>query len=188
MTGIELAALVAAIAWATICLQFVVIPFSRKAEKLHHDYLAGGVLDAALSFIETQRLIPALASLFERALAAQGDKRRKIRMAELLGEVDFLPDLEIAQQAMAQKALLEELLVVLQQKARRLWKWGLCHVLLAPLFAWAWSLPARFMWPSVAASSILVALSLWAAVRGIVSYEKTEGQFLEKLRENRPSA
>jgi len=57
-TNIGLVAIAAAVAWDALWLQFVVIPFYRKNEQMYKDYIGNGVIDAAVSFIESQKLIP----------------------------------------------------------------------------------------------------------------------------------
>ena len=82
----------AAIAWEALWLQLVVIPFFHMQEKLHQTYIDSGSLDRALSFIESQKLIPSLAEMFDQASAEQKG-RAKVPMAQLLQLVDFLPSL-----------------------------------------------------------------------------------------------
>ena len=84
------------IAWDAICLQLLIIPFIRKAETLQKDYLTDGVLDTALSFIETKKLIPALANMFVRIREAQGSRRIKVQedeIQEVLQRIDYIRQL-----------------------------------------------------------------------------------------------
>ena len=68
----------------------MLVPFFSKGEKLHQDYKEKGSLDAAFAAIESNKLIPTLASIFQRARDAQEDKRSRIDMEALLEiEVGF---------------------------------------------------------------------------------------------------
>src|SRR5262249_49938187 len=96
---LPLVVIAGAVAWAGIWIQLLVIPFLGKGEKLHQDYFASGKLNAAIAAIEANRLIPAVASMFNRALDAQPDRRRRVDMEALLQAVAFLPDLQAAHEA-----------------------------------------------------------------------------------------
>jgi len=123
----------AAVAWATLWCQLVIIPFYGKGEKLHQDYHSSGKLNSVLASIEASRLIPALSSMFNRALDEQSDKRKRPNMEELLQAVQFLPDLEAAQRAMGVIEDLRGRYKLLRLRANRLWKWGLAHSIVTPL-------------------------------------------------------
>jgi hypothetical protein len=123
----------AAVAWSALWCQLLVIPFYGKGEKLHQDYHSSGKLNSVLAAIEASRLIPALASMFNRALDEQSDKRKRPNMEELLQAVQFLPDLEAAQGAMSTIENLRGRYESLRLRANRLWKWGLAHSIATPL-------------------------------------------------------
>ena len=161
MAVTELISLGAAVAWGGVWVNFVVILFFTKGEKLHQDYKEKGSLDAAVAAIESNRLIPALARIFERARDARENKRTKIDMEELLQAVDFLPDLEQLQAALQEKRSLEDAYKALHNLANSLWRWGLLHVLatVALPLLWLGNLPDA-TWIDVA--RILVSL-LWVA-------------------------
>jgi hypothetical protein len=138
MVSGELVSIAAAVAWGGLWMNLVVIPFYGKGERLHQDYKEKGAIDAALAGIESRRLIPALASLFEHARDAQADKRQKIEMDVLLQSlqsVDFLPDLEEVEQALREKRNVEDSYRQLRLIARQLWVIGLGNVLATLLLA-----------------------------------------------------
>ena len=124
---------VAVVVWDAFCLQLLIIPFMRKRESLQRDYITSGILDAALSFIETTRLIPALAAIFVRIREAQDDRRRKLEedeLEEILQQIDYIPDLERAQGAMDENNKVKALFDSLQNSTGRIWGVGLVHVIM----------------------------------------------------------
>lgn len=126
-----------AIGWAALWVNVVVIPFFFKAEKLQKDYLDSGAIGVAVSYIESNKLIPVLAGMFKRARESQDDQRKRIDMEELLQAVDFLPDLEQVESALREKKAIEDTFDTLQRAADRLWKLGISHVVavvLVPVF------------------------------------------------------
>jgi hypothetical protein len=151
----------AAAAWAGLWANVVVIPFFGKSERLHLDYHSSGKLNAALSAIEANRLIPALSQMFNRALEAKADRRTKLdkdAIEALLQEVQFLPDLEAAQKAMVSMERLRLAYSVLCGRAGWLWKWGLAH----SLFTLAMTAIYAYLFPVYDWSEWL----LWAAIAG----------------------
>ena len=176
----------AVIAWDTLSVQLVVIPFCRKAETLYKDYVAAGVLDAALSHIETHRLIPALANMFSRARDKQPDRRMRFDMEELLQEVDYIRDLETAQEAMNEKNALTGLLDRLQTSARSIWKWGLFHVLVMLMIPiWHWIFDANLWSVGVTVLGFFAFLALAVAAIGLLRFDRQEKEFLDLLKRNR---
>ena len=125
----------AGIAWAAIWIQVIVVQFFNKGEQLHQDYWARGQINTALAAIETDRLIPALSRMFNRAIEEQADKRKRPEneMEDLLQSVEFAPDLQTAQVAMSAMDGIRQGYAHLKVSAARLWKWGFAHALLTPL-------------------------------------------------------
>ncbi len=138
MPTTEFFSFAAAVAWSGLWINLVIIPFFNKGEKLHQDYKEKGSLDAAFAAIESNRLLPTLASIFERAREAQEDKRSRIDMEALLQSVDFLPDLEQLEHALQAKRSIEECYKLLHALASRLWKWGLFHGFVTLLLPVSW--------------------------------------------------
>lgn len=157
-----------AVAWAALWVNLIVIPFFGKSERLHLDYHSSGKLNAALSAIEANRLIPALAQMFNRALDAKADRRTRVDIEALLQEVQFLPDLEAAQSAMAAMESLRSTYRTLCRRAGWLWMWGLAHslstlastaiyVILIPQFDWSKSL----LWAAIGCWSVTLLSAIW---------------------------
>lgn len=141
MPNIELLSIGSAVAWGGLWTNVVLIPFYNKGEKLHQDYKEKGSLDNALAGIDSRKLIPALATLFQRAREAQVDKRQKMDievLVQLFQSVDFLPDLKEIEAALQEKRSMEDAYRRLHSLAQKLWKWGLAHVFLTLFFAVAW--------------------------------------------------
>ncbi len=140
-----------------------------------------------LSAIEANRLIPALAEMFNRALEAKADRRTKIdkdAMEQLLQEVQFLPDLQAAQEAMFDISKLKASYSVLKGRAKWLWQWGLAHVLftlgmtgvyayLFPFYEWAQWL----LWVVVGLWSITLLAIIWQLNR----FSKLMNSFISDL-------
>lgn len=117
------------IAWATIILQFVVIPFYNKRETLHKDFMQRKKF--AMAHIETSQLIPALAQMFTMATDGQKDKRKRPEpeLEELLLSSDFAPNLDKAQKAMSEIDSIELNYAKLKSASSTCWKLGLFNIL-----------------------------------------------------------
>ena len=181
-------------AWDAVCLQLFIIPFYKKAEMLHKDYITDGPLDAAISFIETKKLIPALSKIFVRAQEAQIDRRRTINeedFQQLLQEVDYLPAFEEAQKAMDETNVLNSLFDSLQNSAGRLWKWGLLHIILVILIPTCCFIPnfekihCRLDKGSIMVIIIVAIIVLIAAIKNFCTFDNNLKKFLNLLKENR---
>ena len=116
------------------------LPFYNKGEDLHSSYFVGGELNAAAAAIESNRVIPALGRMFQRASDQREDRRTRIDIEELLQGIDYAPDLDQALSAMSAIASLKAQYQLLHTKAGRLWKWGAGHLALTPLTAFAMSM------------------------------------------------
>jgi len=123
----------AAIAWSALWGQMVVIHFFRKSEEMYKDYHASGAMNTAKAAIEANQLVPALVAMFDKALDARPDGRRRPDMSELLQTVEFVPDFRAAQEAMAHIEELQQYYELLKVKAGRLWIWALSHAVITPL-------------------------------------------------------
>lgn len=123
------------ITWAALWIQLMVLPFYGKAESLHKDYSATGRINIALGAIEADELIPALSRMFIRVREAQPDKRKRLEheIEAVLQSVEFLPDLQSAQDAMSKMDNIRHSYRRLKHLASGLWKTGLLHSLLTPL-------------------------------------------------------
>ena len=178
----------AVIAWNTICVQLFVLPFLRKRETLVKEYLTNGVLDAAKSFIEANRLIPTLATVFVRIREAQPDRRRAlnaIEVQQLLQEVDYLDDLAQAQEAMAESTRLDALFTSLERGAGLTWVSGLCHAM--AVLAWPlgfWLSPSWQVWVLSVVGAFAV-LTLVLALCTVFMFSRRMNVFLDLLKANR---
>ena len=178
----------AVIAWDTICIQLLIIPFLRKAENLHKDYLTDGVLDAALSSIETKKLIPALANMFVRIREAQGDRRRTLgdeELQEILQQIDYIPDLQLAQEAMDQNNELKALFDSLQNSTGRVWRLALIHAIIMLFIPASNCIAAGYSTVAMTATIILAITTLLVAGRSFWGFEKEMKKFLDLLKRSR---
>jgi hypothetical protein len=178
----------AVVVWDAFCLQLLIIPFMRKRETLQRDYITSGILDAALSFIETTRLIPALAAIFVRIREAQDDRRRKLEedeLEEILQEIDYIPDLERAQGAMDENNKLKALFDSLQNSTGRIWGVGLLHVIIMlglPVCQW---MAGGYDLVALIGATILAIITFVGAICGVMLFQKQMRQFLDLLKQNR---
>jgi hypothetical protein len=131
--------LAVSIPWLVLWSKLVVIPFYNKGEDLHKDYF-GGELNAAQAAIESNRVIPALGRMFERASDQRSDRRTRIDIEDLLQGIDYVPDLDEALDAMSAITSLKAQYELLHTKASRLWKWGAGHLVSTALTAFAMSM------------------------------------------------
>jgi hypothetical protein len=112
-------------------MQLVVIPFYGKCELLHKDYASNGKMASAKANIESGKIIPALASMFNLAVEQQPDKRKRPEheIEDLLHAAEFAPDLQIAQEGMGEIESLNSQYRLLRRSSAYTWKCGLLHVL-----------------------------------------------------------
>lgn len=148
------------IPWLVLWSTLIVIPFYSKGEDLHKDYF-GGELNAAQAAIESNRVIPALGRMFERASNQRVDHRTRIVIEELLQGIDFAPDLNEALDAMSAITSLKAQYELLHTKAGRLWKWGAGHLISTALIAVAMSLDRIEDALSGVATITISQLDLW---------------------------
>lgn len=179
---------VVVIAWDTICLQFLIIPFLGKAETLYKDYITSGVLGAAWSFIENTKLMPALAKMFIRIREAQCSRRLNLtegELQEIIQQIDYIPDLEIIQEAMGQNNKLEELFNTLQRSSGRIWKIGLLHVVITLCIPASQCIPPGDGLVIMITTIILALITFLMAICLLCLYDKQKNKFLGLLKHNR---
>ena len=187
-TEVLIAFFIAVIGWDAFCLQLLIIPFFRRAETLHKDYLTDGVLDTALSFIETKKLIPALANMFVRIREAQSDKRKTLgedELQQILQQIDYIPDLKLAQEAMDRNNELKGLFDLLQNSTMRIWKFGVLHVIIMLCIPASHLIPGGYNWIGMTASVILGIITFFMSVLAFLGFDKQMRQFLDLLKQNR---
>ena len=121
------------ISWATIILNFVVIPFFNKRESLHREFLQR--MKFAIAHIETNSLIPSLVDMFTMATRSQKDKRKRPEpeLETLLLSVDVAPYLENAQKAMSEIDSIRSNYGKVKVASSVCWKVGLLHVMVTIL-------------------------------------------------------
>lgn len=173
--------------WVTVCIQLFIIPFFKKIESLHKDYITDGAIAATKSSIETSRLIPSIAKLLIRTYDAQTDKRKKSsedEIQQILQEVEYLPDLEEAQNSMNDISKLNFLYDSLSRHAGYVWKLGLLHVFVVICIPNTYWIKERY-------DEILMVIAIVFAFTGLIAtlacfffYNKRMEQFLKLLRQN----
>ena len=192
----------AALGWAALVVNLVVIPFYSASEKWHKDYVDSGTLAQAAASIDSKKLFPSLAEIVDMVVAERGKTKSKDPTVTLLGTVDFLPALEKAEAATREKSQLDEDLDKLRLSAKKMWRWGLVHIL-ATAAAWAVvaflrtspSFEQQAAATPVPASAsfwvgIVVTGLLWLVSLGLVSwnfwkYDRRRDAFFANLKANR---
>lgn len=176
----------AAATWSALWMQFIVLPFFNKGEAIHKDYWQGGEINAAKAAIETTRLLPALAQMFQLAIDARSDKRKKPDgdIEELLQSVEFRPFLERAQAAMSAIDQITDLYHQLRQSSTRLWRWGLGHALLTPalpfIYIFAMPIDYRMKWLLILVAGVWL-VTLFMCIKGAVAIHSKMGCFSTAL-------
>lgn len=179
----------AAIGWAGLCANFIVIPFFSRDDGIFKDLIQSNTRDLALSYIDLQKLLPALVRLIEEAnLARDRHARRgeRVEYEDLLLEVDFLPYLERAQNAIEEKRWIDEAINDLRNLAERLWQFGAVHsisIILLPFINLFLSetlrMPVAFVLVSVAVVTIVGIIS------ALMSYTSRRRELYNALTRNR---
>lgn len=182
-----------AFAWIALWTQFATLRFFDKNETLFKDVISSGAKDLALSTIETNKLIPALAKLCDAVAEARTLKpagsAQLISTEDVLTEVDFLPHLAGAEMAMEEKENIERWLRSLQRNASRLWKVGLAHSIAVIL------VPTSFLFRAAGLKTGLSFVSCFATlltfvwlVYGSMKYQRDRDSLLASLSANRSAS
>jgi len=153
---------------------------------LHKDYWASGRMNSVIAGIEADRLIPALARMFTRAIDAQEDKRKRPEneIHALLQSVEFLPELKEAQDSMSSMDELENRYNQLKIIAGRLWKWGFAHVILTPALpaTYIFLLPIDHRWTwALIAVFVVWLIALGFSIYGALKFHTHLGRFTTSL-------
>lgn len=186
--GEAAAILVPIVTWDALWVQIVVIPFFNKGEDLHKDYDQSGALDAAISCVETKKIIPMLANMFCRVQQCQGSRPRKLSeedVQELLNQVDYSDDLSDALEAMREANSMRAMLFSLQRNSDRIWKWGLCHmlaVLAIPAVCW---MPRMYGIAGILTAIATATGTLVVAIVLVLRFHSKRAQFLKLLQHNK---
>jgi hypothetical protein len=191
----------AAVGWTAIVANLVVIPFYSVRERWHKDYVDSGTLAQAKAYIDTNKLIPALADIVDLVVGEKKSKS-KVPTATLLETVDYLPCLERAESATREKSELDEHMTKLEVTAKKLWRWGLAHIC-ATVAAWAvvaftyadhGSIGAESrtrqpqsttFWVSIVIVGLAVTISALCILWHFWTYDRCRDSFFASLRTNR---
>lgn len=171
-----------AVAWDAIWVHVVVFKFFSAPDELFNNFESNGVIVSAHSFIESQRLIPALARMFEQANKQQEGQQGKISTEELLNTIDYIKDLKELENAMQDKKQIDDTYNFLTSSANRLWKLGLLHIILTLLIPVFFYLDSTF-WLAMMLLSAIV--SFIFVVVELNRYNQNRNIFLKLLKENR---
>lgn len=179
----------ASLAWAGLGVHFIAIPFYSRPEQLFKDLVDSGARDLALTNIETSRLIPALAGLFEDAERARDVRRTRgdsVEYKDLLQEFDYQPALKAAQDAVNAQRDIEQNYDSLCNIASRLWKLAFVHAICIV------GIPTTLqLTPPVAHSIIVTLLAAGSSITFVVSgiyltrYERCRNQLYSAVGRNR---
>lgn len=179
---------IAVMAWDVFCLQLLIIPFLRKDEALHKDYITNGALGAARSSIEEKKLMPALAKMFVRIREAQVGRKLKLEEEEvqaILQEVDYVPYLDVAQEAMEESNALKGLFDSLQEAAERIWRFGLLHAIIMLCLPTSQWMPGGYDLIAMITAIIFAVITLVVAIFKLMLFKKQMRCFLGSLEQNR---
>jgi hypothetical protein len=177
-----------AVAWNAFCLQLFILPFFRKRESMLKDYVTDGVLDAAKSYIEANRLIPTLASLFMRVRDAQGDRRRSLsesQVQEILQQVDYIAELSNAQEALAESNRLDSLYESMEREATLIWLLGLMHVIGILFLTVGFWASGSIQLAILLSGGILASVTLVLAIGYFLVFGRKMNAFLQLIKKNR---
>lgn len=174
-----------AVTWDAIWVHFVVVKFFSIPDDLFNNYESSGVTASAHSFIESQRLIPILARIFEQANKQQEGQQRKIATEELLNASDYINDLKDLENAMQDKKKIDDTYNFLTSSSGRLWKVGLLHVILALLIPISFFLNSTFLLAML--FSLAIVSFIWVIVE-LYRYNQNRNTFLTLLRKNKFNA
>jgi hypothetical protein len=175
--------LAGAVAWAAVWGNVVVIPFFQKREKLHQEYWANGTIDAALSFVESEKIIPIIADMVDKA-KENTPAKRKSDTVQLLQSVRFLPDLEKLDVEMAKLKSLKDQFACLEVISTKVWKKGIAHIVFTLALPLANQSPKFLEW-ILAGVGVFWAGTFVLMLAGLFSFHKKMNTFLETLKANR---
>lgn len=180
--------LAVAVAWDVLIVQLAVLPYWNKRESLHKEWIQSGAIALARTAIETNKIIPALARMFERAHATRDDKRKKVEMASLLEEIDFIPDLKEIEGAMKELADIGAHFEEMKKLADRISTSALINCFLTLAFALGLHFDsAQTYWVPTTTSGFLWAVSGFFTVRSLFRFRGCASRFVAQLEANRGS-
>lgn len=181
-----------ALAWGAICAQVIVIPFFSKRDNLFKDLIDSGAKDLALTTIDAEKLLLALAQLIDAAIAAKAQRSQRgfeVDSEELLQQFDFQVYLDRAQAAVDEKRDIERCWDSLETVTSRLWKLGLLHVSSVVGIYFSLLVKHEFIRTVATTSTILVAaMSGIFIVWYLFKYETHHKKLLKTLGKNRGKA
>lgn len=186
--GEAAAILVPIVAWDALWIQILVIPFFSKGEDLHKDYDQSGALDAAISCVETKKIIPMLARMFCRVQQCQGGRPRKLTeedVQELLNQVDYNDDLSDASEAMREANSMRAMLSSLQRNSDRIWKSGLCHILAVLAIPAVYRMPGMYGIAGILGAIAIAIGTLVIAIILVLRFHSRRADFLRLLQRNK---
>jgi hypothetical protein len=179
-----------AFAWIVLWTQFVTLRFYDKNESLFKDFINSGALDLALSSIDAQKLVPALARLCDAVAEAKALKTPEelnlLVTEDILGEVDFLPHLAGAESALREEKTMQDFLERLQQQAAALWKLGLLHSLAVVFLPAGLLIPPLILRRATAGLlALVISVTFILIVMGVVRYQQMRDKLIHGLSVNR---
>lgn len=172
-----------AVAWSALWIQFAVLNFFSKPERLYKDYVASGELALAHSSIETAKITPVRRQIFDKAEKQNQANETPIAMEEVLQSVDYADDLERIENFYGEKRELQHLFGKQKRQSRIIWKVSLCHALSTALAPAAnLYLGVGFTFYTVVITAVL---SLACSTAYLLRFEATSEQFRIILETNR---
>jgi hypothetical protein len=179
-----------AFAWIVLWTQFVTLRFYDKNETLFKDFVNSGALDLALSSIDAQKLVPALARLCDAVAEAKALKTPEelnlLVTEDILAEVDFLPHLAGAESALREEKTMQDFLERLQQQAAALWKLGLLHSLAVVFLPAGLLIPPLILRRATAGLlALVISVTFILIVMGVVRYQQMRDKLIHGLSVNR---
>jgi hypothetical protein len=179
-----------ALAWASLWLQFAIIPFFNRREDLVRNYSTNGLLAAVFSRIENSEVIPALVALYDEARSQQVDKRHTPVMEALLSQTGYVKYIEQIESAIGEKRGIEDDFRRLGQMPTLIWSLGLAHILLVVFLAsWDCGICPHRSKPASYAIVVFALLTLGALLWKIAVFHRIMGRFttaMDRHQEKQP--
>lgn len=126
--------------------------------------------------------------MFVRIREAQGDRRRTLgdeELQEILQQIDYVPDLQLAREALDQNNELTALFDSLQNWTGRIWKLGLLHAITVLCIPASNCISAYYKSVAMTTTIILAIVTFSVAVWSLLVFQKKMRQFLELLKHNK---
>jgi hypothetical protein len=187
-SSVPLQVLAAAIAWCAIVVPSIILRYMSMPEKLF-ELGSKREVDLVVSNVMSNEVMPSIVELIEKVVLARDDKKANnitVVYEEILEEVDFRPQLEATQKALAKITEIHSTIDRLTDYSTPIWQIGMVHLMIVVgvavdyLFApEAWRV--QVLWVLITAAALTLVLMLGLVVR----FERRHRHLFRHLRINR---